>query len=188
VSVFSASTVSSTVAAAVTIPIAIITGGIEHDCEWWAKQAAQNGTDWAGVLDGARDLLAVAVGEVSSMDDTFERICRETDRKAALRPVDAKTLRARRLLADDDISYQRAYYEILRNRPAPEALVDALVFSLRRGVSELTKPDTLRRLSALDQDQMKGACRRVQAFKPEIATPWSPEEVTALISASENWQ
>jgi hypothetical protein len=63
-----------------------------------------------------------------------------------------------------------------------------VVFCLRRGVSELTQPDTLRRLSMLDQDQVKDVCRRVQAFKPEIATPWSPEEVTALISASENWQ
>jgi hypothetical protein len=153
------------------------------DHEWWAKQAAQNGTDWTGVLDGARSMMAVAVGEVSSMDDTFERGCLEADRKAASRPVDAKTLRARRLLADGDISYERAYYEILRDRPAPEALVDALAFSLRRGVNELTQPDTLRRLSALDQDQVKGVCRRVQNFKPEIAPAWSADAVDALIAA-----
>jgi hypothetical protein len=112
-------TVASTSTASPTIPIAVIIGGTAGDHGWWAEQAAQNGTDWAGVLDGARDLLAVAVGEVTSMH-TFDRACREADRKAASRPVDARTLRARRLLADDDISYERAYYETLRDRSAPE--------------------------------------------------------------------
>jgi hypothetical protein len=175
--------VASTSTASSTIPIAVITVGTAGDHEWWAEQAAQNGTDWASVLDGARDLLAVGVGEVSSMDDTFERACREADRKAASLPVDAKSLRARRILADDDISHERAYGEILRDRPAPEALVDALVFSLRRGLEELTKPDTLRRLSALDKEQLKNVCRRVRAFKPEIAAAWSADAMDALISA-----
>jgi len=79
-------------------------------------------------------------------------------------------------------TYERGSYEFLRDRPAPEATIEALMFSLRRGVSELTKPDTLRRLSELDQGQLKAACRRVQNFSPEIATPWSPDEVAALIA------
>ena len=173
-------TVASTSTASATIPIAVIIGGTAGDHGWWAEQAAQNGTDWAGVLDGARDLLAVAVGEVTSMH-TFDRACREADRRAASRPIDAKTLCARRLLADD-ISYDRAYGEIMRDRPAPEAMVDALMFSLRRGVAELTRPDTQRWLSDLDADQLKAVCRRVQSFKPEVATPWSPEETAALIA------
>jgi hypothetical protein len=82
-------TVASTSTASPTIPIAVIIGGTAGDHGWWAEQAAQNGTDWAGVLDGARDLLAVAVGEVTSMH-TFDRACREADRKAASRPVDAR--------------------------------------------------------------------------------------------------
>jgi hypothetical protein len=116
------------------------------------------------------------------MDDTFERACREADRKAASRPQDPRILRARRLLADD-ISLERAYYEILRDRPAPESLIDALVFSLRQGPGELTQPDTLRRLSALDADQLEAVCLRVQEFKPEIAPAWSAEDVDLLISA-----
>jgi transposase len=173
-------TVASTSTASPTIPIAVIIGGTAGDHGWWAEQAAQNGTDWAGVLDGARELLAVAVGEVSSMDDTFERACREADRKAAARPVDAKTLRARCLLADDDISYERAYYEILRDRPASEATIDALVYSLRRGVNELTRPDAKRRPSELSEDQLRAVCERLRNFKPEIARAWTPEEVEAL--------
>jgi hypothetical protein len=172
-------TVASTSTASPTIPIAVIIGGTAGDHGWWAEQAAQNGTDWAVVLDGARDLLAVAVGEVTSMH-TFDRACREADRKAASRPVDARTLRARRLLADDDISYERAYYETLRDRSAPEATIDALVYSLRRGINELTSPDAKRRLSELSEDQLRAVCERLRNFKPEIAPAWTPEEVEAL--------
>jgi len=172
-------TVASTSTASPTIPIAVIIGGTAGDHGWWAEQAAQNGTAWAGVLDGARDLLAVAVGEVTSMH-TFDRACREADRKAASRPVDARTLRARRLLADDDISYERAYYETLRDRSAPEATIDALVYSLRRGINELTSHDAKRRLSELSEDQLRAVCERLRNFKPEIAPAWTPEEVEAL--------
>jgi hypothetical protein len=172
-------TVASTSTASPTIPIAVIIGGTAGDHGWWAEQAAQNGTDWAGVLDGARDLLAIAVGEVTSMH-TFDRACREADRKAASRPVDARTLRARLLLANDDISYERAYYETLRDRSAPEATIDALVYSLRRGINELTSPDAKRRLSELSEDQLRAVCERLRNFKPEIAPAWTPEEVEAL--------
>jgi hypothetical protein len=82
----------------------------DRDREWWAR----NGTDWSAVLDGARTLAAIAVGEIP-MDDTLERACREADAKAAARPADARTLRARRLLADD-VSYERAFGEFLRDR------------------------------------------------------------------------
>jgi hypothetical protein len=139
-------------------------------------------TDWSAVVDGCRDLLAVAFG-TNSMDDTFERACREADRKAASRPQDPRILRARRLLADDNISYERAYHKFLRDRGAPEATVDALVHALRRGVGELAKPDTLRRLSEMDDGQLEAACLRVQAFQPEIAPAWSAADADLLISA-----
>jgi hypothetical protein len=139
------------------------------------------GIGWPAVIDGCHDLLAVAFG-TNSMDDTFERAYREADR--ASRPQDPRILRARRLLADD-ISLERDNYEILRNRPAPEATVEALVYSLRRGITELTRPDAQRRLTELAADQVKTICRRLQNFNPEIATPWSPEEVTALIAKYE---
>jgi hypothetical protein len=40
-------------------------------------------------------------------------------------------------------------------------------------------------LTELAADQVKTICRRLQNFNPEIATPWSPEEVTALIAKYE---
>jgi hypothetical protein len=143
---------------------------------------ADSEDNWEGVVEGCRDLLAVAFGTNNNMDDTFERACREADRKAASQPEDPRILRARRLLADD-VSYERAYAEFVRERPTPEATVDALVFSLRRGVASLAKPDVRRRLSALDRDQLKDVCRRVQAFESGIAEPWSTDAVAILISA-----
>jgi len=65
----------------------------------------------------------------------------------------------------------------------PKTRVEALVFGLRNGLAALPKnPDRLRWLSELNAEQLKAVCRRVQNFNPEIATPWSSEEVVALIT------
>jgi hypothetical protein len=74
-----------------------------------------------------------------------------------------------------------------RNKPelVGHPRVEALIYSLRRGITELTRPDAQRRLTELAADQVKTICRRLQNFNPEIATPWSPEEVTALIAKYE---
>jgi hypothetical protein len=137
-------------------------------------------TGWSATIDACHDLMAIAFG-TNNMDDRFERACRAADRRAAARPQDPRLDRLRRLL-EDDVSLELAYHEIMRARPTPEAMVDALVYSLRRGVNELTNANTLHRLSGLDEGQLKAVCRRVQSFNPEIATPWSSDEVAALIA------
>jgi hypothetical protein len=68
-----------------------------------------------------------------------------------------------------------------RTRAAATATIDALAFSLRRGVGELANADSQRRLSELSEEQARIVCRRLQSFKPEIATPWLPEEIEALM-------
>jgi hypothetical protein len=140
-------------------------------------------TGWSATIDACDDFPGIAFGEYSNMD-TFERACREADRRAAARPQDPRQKRLRRLL-EDDVSLERAHRELMRNRPAPKATVEALVYSLRRGITELTRPDAQRRLTEVAADQVKTICRRLQNFNPEIATPWSPEEVTALIAKYE---
>jgi hypothetical protein len=137
-------------------------------------------TGWSATIDACHDLVAIAFG-TNNMDDTFQRACREADRNTAARSQDPRLTRLRRLL-EDDVSLERAQHEIMRARPAPEATLDALVYSLRRGVDELTNADTLHRLSGLDEGLLKAVCRRVQSFNPEIATPWSSDEVAALIA------
>jgi len=64
---------------------------------------------------------------------------------------------------------------------APAALVEALMYSLRRGVSELTQPNTLRRLSELDKTQIGDVCERCTRFQPHIAPAWSRHEIVTLI-------
>ena len=112
------------------------------------------------------------------MNDTFEHACRKADRKAAARPQDHRLERLRRLL-ESEVSLERAWHE-RGDDQAPQALVEALVYGLRRGVEELTKPDALRGLSQLSQAQLLEVCERLQNFKPSIATAWTPEEVDAL--------
>ena len=75
---------------------------------------------------------------------------------------------------------ERAYAELNQRNHAAASTVEALMYSLRRGVDELTKPDTQRRLSELSEDQLRAVCERVQNFKPEIAPAWTPEEIEAL--------
>ena len=88
----------------------------------------------------------------------------------------------RRLMADD-ISIDRAWHELEADRTAPKATVDALMFSLRRGINDLTQPNTLRRLSTLYEHQLEDVCLRVQAFQQRIAPAWSAADVDLLISA-----
>jgi hypothetical protein len=136
-------------------------------------------TGWSATIDACHDLMAIAFG-TNNMDDTFERACRAADRRAAARPQDPRLDCLRRLLEDEDVSLERAQHEIMRAKPAPEATIDALVYSLRRGINELTSPDAKRRLSELSEDQLRAVCERLRNFKPEIASAWTPEEVEAL--------
>jgi hypothetical protein len=139
-------------------------------------------TGWSATIDACHGLLAIALG-THNMDDTFERACREADRKTAARSQDPRLTRLRRLLEDEDVSLERAQHEIMRARPTPETLVEALMYSLRRGIGELAQPDTQRRLSAVAEDQLETICLRVQTFQPKIAEPWSADDVHLLISA-----
>jgi hypothetical protein len=81
-------------------------------------------------------------------------------------------------LMDDSVSLDRAWHELnnVRNRPAPSATLEALVFSLRsRGVQALEEPDVLRRLAQLDDAQAR-------ELKPHIASAWTPEDMQVLLT------
>jgi hypothetical protein len=132
-----------------------------HHREWWAKESARVGTDWPSVA--ATALAMLAAGLIAPEPSPFQQACEQADRK-------------RQYISTRHIAPPR-------NRPAPTATVASLVFCLRLGVGELAKPDTRRRLSALDADQLEAVCLRVQAFKPAIAEPWSAEDADLLISA-----
>jgi hypothetical protein len=80
-------------------------------------------------------------------------------------------------------SLERAYHEIIsdgiRGRAA-ESTIEALMYSLRQGVNDLTRPDTKRRLSELSEYQLRTVIERLRNSKSEIAPSWTPEEAEAL--------
>ena len=79
----------------------------------------------------------------------------------------------------------QANYEIhseeLRGRAA-HSTVDALMYSLQRGIEAIPEPDNQQRLAELSEDQLLAVCQRLQNFKPNIAPAWLPEELDALAS------
>jgi hypothetical protein len=64
---------------------------------------------------------------------------------------------------------------------APEATVEALMFSLRSGVDALREPNTLRRLASLSERQAQEVAERLRKFRPDIAPAWELDAVEALL-------
>src|SRR5262245_18228407 len=125
---------------------------------WWAAEATRTITDWRSLVDAVLEVL-ISVGIIRLEPSTFELACEQADREQLPRPSRSETAMV-----------------------APSTTIEALMFSLRRGVNELAQSDTLWRLSALDGNQVREVCRRVQALKPEIARRWSAEEAATLIA------
>jgi hypothetical protein len=115
---------------------------------------------------------------------------RETSREShvaragqrAVVQIEPERLTQLRRLMSDNVSLDRACHELNSARclDAPQATVEALMFSLREGVAAFERRETLRRLSELSNEQVLEIATRVQRFKPEIAPAWTPEEVQAL--------
>ena len=105
----------------------------------------------------------------------------ETDHDRIERGIVSRHARPERALGrNPDI--ERAYAELNQRNHAAASTIEALMYALRRGVDELAKPDTQRRLSELSEDQLRTVCGRLQNFKSEIAVAWAPEEVEVLMN------
>ena len=187
----------SVAASATVVTAALLASGSTavHDREWWAEEAVHAGTDWYGVVTAALEMLVTAgiieqpepktmttwdgpSWRASAKDYHEQRASRRTSETISRE----RLAHLRRLMADDS-SIDRAWHKLEADRMAPKATVDALMFSLRRGINELTQRSTLRRLSTLDEHQLEDVCLRVQAFQQRIAPAWSAADVDLLISA-----
>jgi hypothetical protein len=135
-----------------------VTATLLRDRAWWAAEAARTGTDWRSLGDAALEVL-VSAG-IIPLEPSFELACVEADRGRLPPPKRSGAAMA-----------------------APPTTIEALMLSLRRGVSELARPETQQRLSTLDQSQLESVCVRVQAFQPRIAPVWCADDVDLLISA-----
>jgi hypothetical protein len=101
--------------------------------------------------------------------------------------ADAKQLAFLRGLMGDNVTLERAHYEIHKRHFAGRAAastVEALMLGLRaRGIAALKEAPVRRRLSELSEQQLHEVCARLQRLKPEIAKAWSGDEVRLLIKA-----
>jgi len=120
----------------------------------------------------------------------WKQYAREYHKARAGRPSVVATsperlVRLRRLL-NDNVSLERPYAELNaadRNGQTAAATVEALMFSLRSGLAALSNPHTLGQLSELSEEQVRAVIVRLQKLQPEIAPPWTPEEVVVLLAA-----
>jgi hypothetical protein len=144
--------------------------------------------DARAVLDGLDDVVEEEPieDEIDGYDiQSFREACRHADAKGRRKPVDQHIERLRRL-TEPDVTLERAWSET--NHPwriegrAAESVVEALMMGLReRGVAALAEPDVRRRLRELDENQVFEVGDRLQRLKPEIARPWTIDEVKQLL-------
>ena len=185
----------SVAAASPTVAPAAIVSTAVHDREWWAEEAVRAGTDRSGLVAAALEMM-IAAGIIEQPEPktmttwdgpswraSAKNYCEQRVSRRTSETISPERLAHLRRLMADDISIDRTWHELEADRTAPKATVDALMFSLRRGINELTQPSTLRRLSTLDEYQLEDVCLRVQAFQQRIAPAWSAADVDLLISA-----
>jgi hypothetical protein len=67
---------------------------------------------------------------------------------------------------------------------AAASTIEALAYSLRQGVCVLARPDVLRRLSELNENQLHEMIVRLQKRDGRIAPRWLDNEIEKLI---ETW-
>jgi hypothetical protein len=132
--------------------------------------------DWAGVAAGAWEA------------PSWKTAAREYHETRGNRPLIVETeperLARQRHLLMGSTSLERVWAELNdpRSRPAPPATVEALMFSLRRGVGALAEPASQRRLSELSEEQVCEVYARVQKFKECIAPGWSEADADDLLA------
>ncbi len=124
-------------------------------------------------------------------DSTFARACHQADAKRArLSEDESERLRRLRRLMEPGVTLERAWSETNHPWRVEGRAAESTVFALMQGLCErdvkaLDEPDTRRRLSELSDDQLVEVGTRLRKLKPEIARPWTTDDVSILIQTSE---
>jgi hypothetical protein len=124
-----------------------------HDLAWWAAECERVGTDWRRILLTVMRALNVigscgVCGCEPCRTPSFCQLCGEADARAAARRRDPNRLQR---LMDDDVSLERAYEQMMKARPTPNATIEAVKQAVRdRGVSALDEKQTRERLQQCD--------------------------------------
>jgi hypothetical protein len=123
-----------------------------HDLAWWAAERERAGTDWRGLLLTVLRVCNViepcpVCGCEPCRTASFCRLCREADAKAAARRHHPNRLQ----VMDDDVSLERAYEQMKKARPTPNATIEAVKQAVRgRGLSALDEIEIGERLQQCD--------------------------------------
>src|SRR5262249_37198487 len=163
-------------------PFAAVSTAV-HDREWWTEEAVRAGTDWSGLVAAALEMM-IAAGIIEQPErktmttwdgPSWHASAKEYQEQRASRrtseTIDPERLAHLRGLMADDISIDHAWHELEADRTAPKATVDALMFSLRRGINELTQRSTLRRLSTPGENHPEDVCPRRSTFHQKKFSP-----------------
>jgi hypothetical protein len=145
-----------------------------RDRSWWAAEAERAGTDWHGAISTVLEMKVVAPCDVCGRQPcatpAFCQQCREADVRAAASRGDDPHLKRLRRLMDDEISLERAYAEMMKARPTPNATIEAIKQAVRdRGVPALKKPAARERLSRCDDAARAEIDRWLANFKTKKA-------------------
>jgi hypothetical protein len=145
-----------------------------HDREWWAAEAERADTGWRGIILTVLQMAPIAPCDVCDHQPcatpAFCQQCREADVRAATSRGDDPHLKRLRRLMDDEISLERAYAEMMKARPTPNATIEAIKQAVReRGVAALKEPATRERLSRCDDAAHAEIDRWLAKFKTKKA-------------------
>jgi len=103
------------------------------------------------------------------MPSTFEEACRHADAKRRREPEPERLRQLRRLMADD-VSLERAWFELNRrhDNEAPQVTIEALVYELRtHGLAALEPPNCRRRLADVSTAQLRDVIARLLRLRPK---------------------
>lgn len=66
---------------------------------------------------------------------------------------------------------------------AAASTIDALMYSLRKGIVALSRDDVQQRLVALDEQQMRDVCAQLLKRNSDVTKSWKPDEIEHLVIA-----
>jgi hypothetical protein len=172
----------------------------------WTAEPERVGSDWSSIvslhLDVCDRLRPSTVtcetsGGTHCRNPPFCAICRDADARK-VRGAAPRYIEAERWQKPSDsipenwnemsIEALTAHFIRARRRDgAAASTVEAPMLSLReRGTKALEEPNVRRRLSDMDEMQLREVGARLQNLKPHIASAWDADAVVFLISTWAN--
>jgi hypothetical protein len=157
------------------------------------RQVEPDNFDWRcrAFAWAMRRLAQLEAGRSKFIAEAFQRGRSDEWRldNEAVRPIVLPLLheffdRPQHISSDLHHQYERAICTNRHRHGAASLTLEAVMYSLRkRRTGALKEPDTRHRLAQLNEDQLVEVASRLQKLKPNIAQPWSDQEIAELVIA-----